>query len=143
MQHDVAARAIDLLNRQQIVAEHPAVAAAGAVDDDDVGRQPGDAGEALPVDVVLEADLVGEGGALPCAAADIAGEFGERVDLQADALRQQAALQPAPVAEKPLRRRRVDRLGRRQRGICGLGLGAVAANEDGQHGEDVSCMSML
>lgn len=84
MQGNVAARAIDLLHGEKIVPEHPAVAAARTVDDDDVGRKAGDPGQALPIDVGSEANLVGEGGALPGAAADISSELGDRVELQID-----------------------------------------------------------
>ena len=56
-------------------------------------------GEALPVDVVLEAELVGESGALPGAATDIAGELREGIKLKIDPKRFELGLQPIPIAE--------------------------------------------
>jgi len=62
MEGDVASRPIDLLHRQQIVAEGAADVGARAVDDDRMGRETGDAGEPLPIDIGREADLAGEAG---------------------------------------------------------------------------------
>jgi hypothetical protein len=70
VQCSVTARAVDFLDGEKIVTEQPAIIAARLIDDDDVRRQARNAGQALPVQVDLETNLVGKGRTLLHAARD-------------------------------------------------------------------------
>jgi hypothetical protein len=93
-----------------------AVAAAGAADHHRMRGQASQPRQTFPVNVVLETDLAGKRRSLPRAAADIAGEFGQRVELDVDAVHQQPWLQTVPITEQMHDRCRIDRLRRRQ--VC-------------------------
>ncbi len=62
-----------------------AVAASAAVDDDDVGGQSRQAGEALPIGVGLEAHLVGEGRTPLNVATHVSGELRRGIEQEVDA----------------------------------------------------------
>jgi hypothetical protein len=79
-----------------------------------MGRETGDAGEPLPIDIGREADLAGEAGSAVRATGDIRAKLGQRVELYVDAARLEGGLQAAPIVEQPLDGRRIDRLSWRE-----------------------------
>ena len=101
MHRHVAARTENLLDRTDIVAEQVAVVGARAVDKDDMGGQPGDSGQALPIDIGQERQLVRRGRTL-LRSADVAREFGDRVEAQVDAVVLQLGANAAKIAQQVL-----------------------------------------
>ena len=97
----VSARTKNLLDRTDIVAEQVAVVGARTVDKDDMGGQPGDSGQALPIDIGQERQLVRRGRTL-LRSADVAREFGDRVEAQVDAVVLQLGANAAKIAQQVL-----------------------------------------